>query len=74
MTDFSTFACEAASPPTDGRIGYDPRPCGEPAVGMRPMRSVRGGYAKGPDRVTVPMYACGDHYFADRVYGFEPGA
>lgn len=65
--------CEAVVPPSDGRLGFDPRPCGEPSNGgLRPMHSARGGLALNADGVTEPKFACPKHMEADRPYAYEP--
>lgn len=65
--------CEAVRPPTDGRLGFRPEPCGKSSNGgLRPMRSVGGGLAKSADGVTEPKFACAEHMEGERPYAYEP--
>lgn len=65
--------CEAVRPPRDGRLGFDPQPCGKASDGLRPMRSVRGGYATDPWGGTEPKFACREHLESpESPYAYEP--
>lgn len=71
VTDW-TFDGVCEAPRRQTANGYFYRRCEAPPVGLRPMRSLAGGFATNALGITEPKYACDYHFDLDVCFAYEP--